>query len=75
MRRRRAGRHLMWQFGVFCRMGRSGKPIGSLWEDERGGAALEYALLAGGIFLAIVGAITFYIDNLKNMYNNIANNM
>ena len=56
-------------------MGRSGKPIGSLWEDERGGAALEYALLAGGIFLAIVGAITFYIDNLKNMYNNIANNM
>ena len=61
--------------GWVDQMGKSGRPIGNLWEDERGGAALEYALLAGGIFLAIVGAITLFIDNLENMYNNIANNM
>jgi len=56
-------------------MGESSTLIANLWEDEQGGAALEYALLAGGIFLAIVGAITFYIDKLETMFNNIANNV
>jgi Flp pilus assembly pilin Flp len=61
--------------GWVDRMGESSTLIANLWEDEQGGAALEYALLAGGIFLAIVGAITFYIDKLETMFNNIANNV
>lgn len=43
--------------------------------DESGGTAIEYALIAGGIFLAIVGAVSIYVDRVGNMYNNVANNL
>jgi Flp pilus assembly pilin Flp len=43
--------------------------------DERGATAIEYALICGLIFLAIVIGINNYVVNVKNMYNNISNNI
>ncbi len=54
------------QFSVQCR---------SLARDTSGATAIEYGLIVVGIFLAIVGAVNYYIDKVGNMYNDIANNM
>ena len=44
-----------------------------LIEDERGATALEYGLIATGIFLVIVLAVNLYASEMENMYNLIAN--
>lgn len=41
--------------------------------DTSGATAIEYALIAAGIALAIVTAITNLGGNLGNQYNSIAN--
>lgn len=39
--------------------------------DTRGATAIEYALISGLIFLAIVGALNFYAERMKIMYGKI----
>jgi len=41
--------------------------------DDRGATAIEYALIATLISVAIIGALTLYADNVGNMFNNISN--
>ena len=46
-----------------------------LWvflRDERGATAIEYALIATLICVAIAGALNLYADNMGNMFNNIS---
>jgi pilus assembly protein Flp/PilA len=40
--------------------------------DESGATAVEYALIAGLIFLAIVGAVTNFTDEAAIMFGMIA---
>lgn len=47
--------------------------IAHLISDESGSTAIEYALLAGGIFLAIVVSVNSLGNTLVNLFfNNIA---
>ncbi len=46
-----------------------------LWKDEEGATAIEYGLIAAGIAIAIIAAIYLVGDNLKNMFNDVANNL
>ena len=39
---------------------------------ESGATAMEYALLASGIGIAIVGSVSFYADNVSVMFIGIA---
>ena len=43
--------------------------------DESGATAIEYALICGLIFLAIVAAVTNFASKTSTMYGNIAANM
>ena len=40
-------------------------------QDQRGATAIEYALIASGIFLAIVLAVNTYGSNMSIMYSNV----
>lgn len=40
-------------------------------DDERGATAIEYSLIAGLIFLAIVSSIRAYTATTSGMYNEI----
>lgn len=40
--------------------------------DDRGATAIEYALIATLICVAIVGALTLYAGNVGNMFNNVS---
>ncbi len=46
-----------------------------LWKDETGPTAIEYGLIAAGIAVAIIAAIALVGGSLKNMFNDVANNM
>ncbi|MEM9170186.1 MAG: Flp family type IVb pilin [Pseudomonadota bacterium] len=46
-----------------------------LWADRRGGTQIEYALIVGLIFLAIVAAVRSYADATSLMYNEIETNL
>ena len=39
--------------------------------DESGATAIEYGLIAGLIFLAIVSAVHYYVDSTEAMYTHI----
>jgi pilus assembly protein Flp/PilA len=39
--------------------------------DESGATAIEYGLIAGLIFLAIVTAVHYYIENTEAIYKSI----
>jgi pilus assembly protein Flp/PilA len=41
--------------------------------DERGATAIEYALIAGFIFLGIAGALNQFASSTGTMYNKIGN--
>lgn len=56
-------------------MKRAAEILRHLVSDDKGATAIEYALICGMIFLAIVVAINNYIVNVKNMYNNISGNV
>lgn len=43
--------------------------------DESGATAIEYALVAGLVFLAIVASVTNFALSVNKMYNNISGNM
>ena len=40
--------------------------------DERGGTAIEYALIASGVSVAIVGVVVGLGTNVQNMFNSVA---
>ncbi len=40
--------------------------------NEQGATAIEYALIATLICVAIVGALTLYASSVGNMFNNIS---
>ncbi|MBP2159732.1 MULTISPECIES: Flp family type IVb pilin [Asticcacaulis] len=43
------------------------------FKDERGATAIEYGLICGLIFLAIVTTVLSYGDNLHKLYIKIGN--
>lgn len=43
-----------------------------LGKDERGGTAIEYALIGALIFLAMVGAVNVFANTTINMWNNVS---
>jgi len=43
--------------------------------DDSGATAIEYALIAGLVFLAIVGAINYYAGSLGNLFNEVSTNV
>ena len=48
---------------------------GTLWHflrDERGATAIEYALIASGISIAIVGTVAVLGGNVKNLFSSVA---
>ena len=51
------------------------KLIQKFVRDESGATAIEYALICGLIFLAIVAAVTNFASKASTMYGNIAANM
>jgi pilus assembly protein Flp/PilA len=40
--------------------------------DERGATAIEYALIASGISIAIVGTVAVLGGNVQNFYSSVA---
>jgi pilus assembly protein Flp/PilA len=40
--------------------------------DERGATAIEYALIASGISIAIAGTVVILGGNVKNFYSSVA---
>ena len=44
-----------------------------LWRDENGATAIEYAMIAGMVSIAIVIALTALGGNVGNLYNSISN--
>jgi pilus assembly protein Flp/PilA len=45
--------------------------VGWLGDDDRGATAIEYALLAALVALAVVGALTAIGDTLPNLFTPI----
>ena len=43
------------------------------WRAETGATAIEYALIATLICVAIIGALTLFAGNMGNMFNSISN--
>ncbi len=44
-------------------------------DDERGATAIEYALIAGGLFMAVVLAIGNYATLIKGLFELISSNV
>jgi len=47
--------------------------ISAFVRSELGATAIEYALIATFICVAILGALTLFADNMGNMFNTISN--
>lgn len=45
------------------------------WKDEEGATAIEYALIAGLIAVAIIGALGLLGGEIGGLFNNIANKL
>jgi pilus assembly protein Flp/PilA len=43
--------------------------------DTSGATAIEYGLIAAGIAVVIIAAVTLAGGNLSNMFNNVASNL
>lgn len=44
-------------------------------KDENGATAIEYALIAAGISLAIVASVFAFGDELENLFNNLTGHL
>jgi pilus assembly protein Flp/PilA len=44
-----------------------------IWRDDSGATAVEYGLIVGLIFLAIVGGLSLFATNENTMYTHISN--
>lgn len=42
------------------------------WKDEEGATAIEYALIAGLIAVAIIGALTALGTNISSLFTDVA---
>jgi pilus assembly protein Flp/PilA len=51
------------------------RPLRAFRDDEAGATAIEYALIASLIFLAIIAAVALFATNATNMWTSIANHM
>jgi len=38
------------------------------WTDERGATSIEYAMIAGGLSIVIIGAVDLLGGNVKSMF-------
>ncbi len=47
--------------------------IGRLSQDERGGTAVEYALIASLIVISMIAALNNVASTTINMWNNVSN--
>ena len=47
--------------------------ISAFANSEHGATAIEYALIATFICVAILGALTLFADNMGGMFNSISN--
>jgi pilus assembly protein Flp/PilA len=54
---------------------KTGKQLHAFIRDERGATAIEYGLIASGIFLAILLAVNNMASAINTMYGNIADNV
>lgn len=45
------------------------------WKDEEGATAIEYALIAGLIAVAIIGALTLLGNRIDGMFNYISSKL
>jgi pilus assembly protein Flp/PilA len=45
------------------------------WRDDTGATAIEYALIASGVSVVIVGTVATLGSNVKDFYTNVANAM
>ena len=45
----------------------------SIFKDERGATAVEYALIMALIFLAMVGAVGQFAETTINMWSDVSN--
>lgn len=48
--------------------------IARFLRDERGSTAIEYALIAGLISIAIIGGVTQWSDEVVGIFNRISEN-
>jgi pilus assembly protein Flp/PilA len=49
--------------------------IGRLSQDERGATAVEYALIAALIVIAMISALNNVAGTTTNMWNNVSNDV
>lgn len=54
---------------------RASRLLGAFRDDENGATAIEYSLLAGLLFLAIVSAVRAYTQTTNEMYQEINDTM
>ncbi len=54
---------------------RMSKLLGAFAADESGATAIEYSLIVGLIFLAIVTSVNTFASNTNTMYSEIASAM
>ncbi len=45
------------------------------WRDDTGATAIEYALIASGVSVVIVGTVATLGSNVKNFYSSVADAM
>jgi pilus assembly protein Flp/PilA len=45
------------------------------WRDDTGATAIEYALIASGVSVVIVGTVATLGSNVKNFYSSVATAM
>lgn len=44
----------------------------AFWKDEEGATAIEYALIAGLIAVAIIGGLSLLGNEVENLFNRIS---
>jgi pilus assembly protein Flp/PilA len=42
------------------------------WRDERGATAIEYAMIASGVAVAIAATVTSLGSGVKGLFNNVS---
>ena len=50
----------------------TGHVLGHFLRDERGSTAIEYALVASGVSIVIVGTVTTVGNSVKDFYSAVA---
>jgi len=56
-----------------ARLALRGRRLRAVWSEEKGATAVEYGLIVGLIFLAIIGGLSLFASNENVMYTHISN--